>query len=325
MKLSERIDAFARLGKVLHSIEEGEKDDLLYRAANGNAWFTAMHSDLALKGICKFLVKDDLEQWLTPYKIQTEQAKRVGVVMAGNIPMVGFHDLLCVLLSGHHLAAKLSSQDTVLMTYVIEQLVKIEPRFKEMISLVERMNDAEAVIATGSDNTGRYFEYYFRKIPHIIRKNRSSCAVLTSNETDQQLIDLGRDVFSYFGLGCRNVSKLFVPANYDFPKLLSLWQVYEYVSNHHKYVNNYDYNKSILLVNGVPHLDNGFALVTENQALVSPISVLYYEVGSPNPNSEKIQCTVGLENNYVPFGKTQEPGLSDYADRVDTMKFLTGL
>jgi len=325
MKLSERIDAFAKLGNVLHSIEEGDKNTLFVQAGNSNAWFIPESCELALKGISKFLVKGDLGEWLKSYEMKTGPSKQVGVVMAGNIPLVGFHDLLCVLISGHRLAAKLSSQDTVLMRFVIEQLLKIEPRFGEQISLVERMNDVDAVIATGSDNTSRYFEYYFRSKPHIIRKNRSSCAVLSGSETDQQLVDLGRDVFSYFGLGCRNVSKLFVPAGYDFSKLLDLWQVYEGISNHHKYVNNYDYNKSILLINGTPHLDNGFALITENEALVSPISVVYYQVGTPDVNSEKIQCIVGSGSKQVPFGKTQEPGLADYADNVDTMKFLTGL
>lgn len=325
MKLSERIDAFTQLGNILHSIEEGDKNTLFRQAANHNAWFTPKHCELALKGIGKFLDKQNLDTWLQPYNLNDLQPRKVGVVMAGNIPLVGFHDLLCVLISGHHLAAKLSSQDTVLMRYVIEQLITIEPGFKESISLVERMNDVQAVIATGSDNTSRYFEYYFRHIPHIIRKNRSSCAVLNGNETDEQIVALGRDVFSYFGLGCRNVSKLFVPENFDFTRLLRLWEPYHDIFNHHKYANNYDYNKSILLVNRTPHFDNGFALITENTALVSPISVIYYEVGTPDRRSDKIQCIVGSESNEVPFGKTQEPALTDYADNVDTMKFLSAL
>jgi hypothetical protein len=325
MKLSERISAFSELGNILHSIELSDKNTLYRQAANYNAWFTPSQCELALHGISKFLVKDKLEQWVMAYNMALSAPKKVGVVMAGNIPLVGFHDLLCVLISGHRLAAKLSSQDTVLMRFMIEQLVKIEPRFTDLVTLVERMNDAEAVIATGSDNTARYFEYYFRKVPHIIRKNRSSCAVLIGNETDEQLVALGRDVFSYFGLGCRNVSKLFVPPGYDFSRMLALWEQYKDVAHHHKFVNNYDYNKSILLVNRAPHLDNGFILLTENQALVSPISVLYYESGTPDPDSEKIQCIVGSGDGYIPFGKTQEPELTDYADRVDTMKFLTAL
>ncbi len=324
MKLSERIDAFAELGNVLHSIEEGDKNALYRQAANQNAWFTSKHCDLAVKGISKFLVKESLEAWVKPYDLAPSIPQKVGVVMAGNIPLVGFHDLLCVLISGHQLAAKLSSQDTVLMRYMIEQLVKIEPRLRDQIVLTERMNDAQAVIATGGDNTARYFEYYFRNVPHIIRKNRSSCAILNGNETDDQLVALGHDVFSYFGLGCRNVSKLYVPEGYDFIRLIGLWEPYQDVFNHHKYANNYDYNKSILLVNRVPHFDNGFALLTENTAMVSPISVIYYEKGLPDLRSDKIQCVVSSEGPVL-FGKTQEPELTDYADRVDTLKFLTAL
>jgi hypothetical protein len=323
MKLSERIDAFAELGSILHSIEPGEKNALYLNARNHNAWFTPSQCDLALKGILKFLVKDELTRWATGYEMSAN-VKKVGVVMAGNIPLVGFHDLLSVLISGHHLAAKLSSQDTVLMRYVVEQLLKAEPRFREYIGFVERLNDVDAVIATGSDNSARYFEYYFRSKPHIIRKNRSSIAVLNGNETDEQLMALGKDVFSYFGLGCRNVSKLIVPEQYNFSRMLDLWEAYHDVSNHHKYVNNYDYNKSILLVNRVPFLDNGFLLLTESTALVSPISVLYYDT-SADLGSDKIQCIVGSESDYVPFGKTQEPELTDYADNVDTLKFLTAL
>lgn len=323
MKLSERINAFSALGTTLHSIEVADKNILFSQAANQNAWFTASNCELALRGILKFLVKDNLERWVSTYTF-AEDPKTVGVVMAGNIPLVGFHDMLCVLISGHHLAAKLSSQDTALMRFVIEQLIRIEPAFKAYITLVERMNDVQAVIATGSDNTARHFEYYFRSVPHIVRRNRSSIAILHGNETDEQLIALGRDVFSYFGLGCRNVSKLYVPKNFDFPRLLGLWERYNDVFNHHKYANNYDYNKSILLINGTPHFDNGFALLTENTGMVSPISVVYYETGEPDLTSQKIQCVVSAEGS-VPFGKSQEPELSDYADRVDTLKFLTGL
>lgn len=327
MKLSERIDAFAQLGKRLHSIEPSEKSDLFLRAANNNAWFTAAQCDLAFKGILKFLVKDKLERWVMAYNLsQSEQLepRRVGLVMAGNIPMVGFHDLLSVLISGHKVTAKLSSQDTVLMRYVCDKLIEIEPRFADCITFTERMNDAQAIIATGSDNTARYFEYYFRNIPHIIRKNRSSLAIIRGNETDEQLMALGRDVFSYFGLGCRSVSKLIVPEGYDFIRLLGLWETFNDVANHHKYANNYDYNKSILLVNRVHFLDNGFLLLTQSKTLVSPISVLYYDYKLEL--SDKIQCIASADGWYegsVPFGKTQEPELTDYADGVDTLAFLS--
>lgn len=338
MKLSERIDAFTKLGQRLHSIEVADKNVLYRNAFDHNTWFTPRQCELALNGIIKFLVKENLEKWVTSswrmpgspsktHDLSPDTPRKVGVVMAGNIPMVGFHDMLSVLMSGHKLAAKLSSQDTVLMRFIAEQLLQIEPRFGEYLSFTDRMNDAQAVIATGSDNTARYFEYYFRSIPHIIRKNRSSCAILRGDETPEQLIALGKDVFSYFGLGCRNVSKVFVPEGYDFTQLLGLWDTYSDVFNHHKYVNNYDYNKSILLVNRTHFLDNGFVLITENTALVSPISVLYYETysGTPDLSSDKIQCVASSTGWYagsVPFGKTQEPELWDYADGVDTLKFL---
>lgn len=330
MKLSERIAAFAELGTRLHSIEQADKNNLFRRAVVHNAWFTPRQCELALNGILKFLVKDQLERWVMAHNLSNDTPRKVGVVMAGNIPMVGFHDLLSVLISGHQLAAKPSSQDTVLMHFVAEQLLNIEPRFAEYISFTERMNDVQAVIATGSDNTARYFEYYFRNIPHIIRKNRSSCAIIRGDETPEQLTALGKDVFSYFGLGCRNVSKLFVPDGYDFKQILGLWDTYRDVSHHHKYVNNYDYNKSILLVNRTHFYDNGFVLITENTALVSPISVLYYENYSHTPDlsSDKIQCvatSTGWYRGSVPFGKTQEPELWDYADGVDTLKFLEDL
>lgn len=327
MKLSERIEAFTALGRRLHSIEAGDKDVLYRRAADHNPWFIPRHCDMALGAILKFLVKDKLEQWAGAYDLSPPVPRKVGVVMAGNIPMVGFHDMLSVLVSGHKLAAKFSTQDTVLMRFIAELLLEIEPRFGVHLSFVERMNDAQAVIATGSDNTSRYFEYYFRNVPHIIRKNRSSCAILRGDETPDQLVALGKDVFSYFGLGCRNVSKLFVPAGYDFGPIMELWDDFRDVANHHKYVNNYDYNKSILLVNRTHFYDNGFVLITESQALVSPISVVYYETydGKPGLHSEKIQCvatSTGWYPGSVPFGTTQEPELWDYADGVDTMKFL---
>lgn len=261
---------------------------------------------------------------------------RVGVVMAGNIPLVGFHDLLTVLLAGHRLVAKPSSQDIFLIRYVIDQLVKIEPRFGERIELQDKLNKVEAVIATGSDNTARYFEYYFRNIPHLIRKNRSSCAVLTGEEPASDLELLGLDIFSFYGLGCRNVSKIFIPSGYDVTALFKHWAAYEKVIHHHKYANNYDYNKSILLVNRTPFLDSGFVLLTENKGTVSPIAVLYYERyehldtvrDSIRESTSKIQCIVGDRVpgiQAVPFGKAQYPELDDYADSVDTMKFLTAL
>jgi hypothetical protein len=256
--------------------------------------------------------------------------------MAGNIPLVGFHDLLCVLITGHKLIAKLSSQDTVLMKFIGEQLKKINPKFSEQLFFEERLNGVEAVIATGSDNTSRYFEYYFRNIPSIIRKNRTSCAILMGEEPIEELQKLGMDMFSYFGLGCRNVSKIFIPEGYEVSKLLMAWEKYKGVVNHHKYANNYDYQKCLLLMNQTQFYDGGQVLLVESTSLVSPISVVYYEQyknleelkGNLQSLEEKIQCIVSAKGWYpksIAFGEAQSPQLVDYADNVDTMKFLTGL
>lgn len=335
MTIDQRLAAFKRLGELLHTIEPAEKKDLVDHAGQCNPWFTPAQIDLALQGIGRMLNANDLERWASAYSFK-KASRTVGVVMAGNIPLVGFHDLLTVMISGHHLAARASSQDLVLMKYVIDALIGIEPGFTERVTLRERLNGVEAVIATGSDNTARYFEYYFRNIPHIIRKNRSSCAVLTGKESDEELTSLGKDVFSYYGRGCRNVSKLFVPEGYDFPRLLGLWETYSDVIQHHKYSHNYDYNKSILLVNQTPHFDNGFALITESQSIVSPISTVYFEsYGSMNDvvslisrSADSIQCVAGNTDQVpgvIPFGETQFPQVWDYADGVDTMAFLADL
>ena len=291
---------------------------------------------MALSGIRHFLKKENLTAWTARYPLNDVEEKTVGVAMAGNIPLVGFHDLLCILMSGHVLVAKKSSQDSYLITLLTDWLIDLEPRFKSTIRFEERLNKVEAVIATGSDNTARYFEYYFRNIPHIIRKNRTSCAILMGEEEESQLIELGKDVFTYFGLGCRNVAKLYVPEDYSFPGLLNCWEIYQPIIHHHKYVNNYDYQKSIMLVNGTHHYDNGFIMVTESENLVSPISVLFYETyrnladlnEKIEKQKEKIQCVVsanGWFKDSIPFGKAQLPEVWDYADQVDTMKFLASV
>lgn len=249
--------------------------------------------------------------------------------MAGNIPMVGFHDLLSVLISGNKLVAKLSSQDNYLMKLVVNQLISNHPEFKELISVEERLTEIDCIIATGSDNSARYFEYYFAKYPHIIRKNRTSVGVLTGNESREELFELGKDIFTYFGLGCRNVSTVLVPTGYDFAAFFESVQTFESVVQHHKYANNYDYNKSILLLDQVPFLDNGFLLVKPDQQLVSPISVLHYQTYENKEEiplilsriQEKVQCVVG--SGFLPFGKAQLPEVNDYADGVDTLKVLT--
>ncbi|MFW6248395.1 MAG: acyl-CoA reductase [Bacteroidota bacterium] len=271
---------------------------------------------------------------------QCTKPKTVAVIMAGNIPLVGFHDMLCVLISGNRLLGKLSSQDARLPVIITEMIIEIEPEFADNVVMTNQtISDFDAVIATGSNNTSRYFEYYFRKYPHIIRKNRSSIAVLNGNETNTSIELLAHDVFQYFGLGCRNVSKIFVPKNFNIGKLTDNWQHYEKLKRHNKYMNNYDYQKAIMIVNKIPHWDNGFALLTKNPSPSSPLSVIHYEYYEDISLLKKqitqlknqLQCiSTTLKNltEEVPIvepGKTQIPGPSDYADNIDTMNFLFSL
>lgn len=336
MTLSERLAAFVSLGEKLKNLDPEQKQDFLFRARNSNSWFDERNVTNALNGIIYLLDKQNLEDWLFVYKLDQEIPKKVGVVMAGNIPMVGFHDFLCVLLSGHHLYAKLSSDDSILIKLIAQWLIEIEPRFAERIHYVNLLKNADAVIATGSDNTARYFEYYFGKKPHIIRRNRTSIGILAGTETAADYRALGEDIFRYYGLGCRNVSKLFVPAGFSFTPFYDAIEPFNYILDHNKYQNNYDYNKSILLVNRSPHLDNGFLLLSENENLVSPISVLFYQqYDSPihlqlllEGVKDKTQAVVSASGSYprsLPFGQAQCPAVWDYADGVDTMAFLSAL
>ena len=328
-----RLAAFAALGQRLASLTEDELTYLAARARNRNAWFDLPNVRTAIAGIAHQLEEPRLSQWAGRYRAEPEQPRRVGVVMAGNIPLVGFHDLLCVLLSGHILLAKPSKEDTVLMLWIAKELTDIEPAFAEQIQFVERLNAADAFIATGSDNTARYFEFYFKSRPHLIRRNRTSLGILTGQESAEELAQLGPDIFQYYGLGCRNVSKLYVPENYDFVPLLDALQPWHKVLDHHKYQNNYDYNKSILLVNAVPHFDTGFLLLTERGALVSPISVVHYSYYQQEIDlldqltdvAAQTQCLVSAGGRYpgsFAFGQAQYPGVADYADGIDTMEFL---
>lgn len=338
MTLEKRIKAFDALGDKIKNLSEDDSASLFRQAANENAWFTPTSISYALEGIQIFLHAQALNEWAENYRIK-DQGKWVGIVMAGNIPMVGFHDLLSVLVSGNNAMVKLSSSDSVLVKTLIGWLIEIEPDFEKTISIVDRLNDAEAIIATGSNNTARYFHYYFSKKPHIIRQNRTSVAVLTGDESADEISELAKDIFTYYGLGCRNVSKLFIPKGFDLTGFLDALSKtsYQNITEHHKYNNNYDYNNSIYLVNGNDHLDTGFVLLKkEPEQLVSPISVIFYDhYDSPQQLQltlaglqDKIQCTVGNADwldGLVPFGHTQQPQLNDYADGVDTMEFLTNL
>ena len=334
MTIGERLAAFEKLGNYISAIDEGELGDLTLKVRNENPWFTPGSVNSALEGIRRYLDGRKLEKWTSAYELKGEKVKAIAIVMAGNIPLAGFHDFLSVLISGHIAMVKLSSKDSVLLSHLSEKLTQIEPRFEGFINIAAQLKNFDAVIATGSDNSARYFNYYFGKYPHIIRKNRTSCAILTGSENSEDLMLLGRDVFTYFGLGCRNVSKIFVPADFDPTRLVKAWDIYVDIINHHKYHNNYDYQKSILLVNKIPFYDSGFVILHENEKLVSPISVVYFERYATEQElttkldavRDKLQCVVGKNGrDYIPFGQTQSPELWDYADQVDTLRFLETL
>lgn len=332
-----RINTFHQLGLALQ-----QQDDALQlavaQAGAHNKWFDQESVQAALDGVINnYLNKEKLQQWLEPYADQLDkvQPKTVGLVMAGNIPLVGFHDLLSILATGHKALVKLSSKDRFLNQYIINKLIEIKPAFKDYIQLTERLEGFDAVIATGSDNTSRYFEHYFGKYPNIIRKNRHSVAILTGNETEEELQALGKDVFTYYGLGCRNVSKLYLPEQYPVPKLLEAWESFSAVKDHDKYRNNLDYNITLLMLNNVPHYSSEYLAVTEDSTLGSRIATLHYEFYTDirevalqlQVDKENIQCVVTNSNemNGIPLGQAQQPELWDYADHVNTLEFLLKL
>lgn len=333
----ELINALDNLSIFL-STESDELNNMIDSAKNANTWFTNSEIKRALTAWSESLKREQLEKWLSAYDMKDVEAKKIGLVLAGNIPMVGFHDVLTVLLSGHTAYIKLSSQDNVLIPKILEYLIKELPSVEKQIVYAERLNDVDAVIATGSNNTAQHFEQYFKNIPKIIRRNRNSIAVLDGNESYEDVQGLGFDVFSYYGQGCRNVSKIYFPNDYDITKLLDQLQAYEYVIDHHKYFNNYNYYKSIYLVNREEHLDTGYVMLKESKDLQAPLSVLYYErydsieglESTINEIKDQIQCVVSnvalnIEAPIFKFGESQCPALNDYADGVDTMQFLNEL
>ncbi|HXA01858.1 MAG TPA: hypothetical protein VNW99_07720 [Cytophagaceae bacterium] len=336
MDLERRIQAFSELGNRIKNITSDVFETWAVQAGASNNWFTRENVKTALDGLALVLEKKKLNEWISAYKTSRTTSRKVGVVMAGNIPCVGFHDMLCVLVSGHILYAKLSSQDSALVKNIAKALIEIEPGFAERIIFADRLNNIDAVIATGSDNSARHFKFYFGKMPHIIRQNRTSAAVLNGQESEQELGLLGKDILQYFGLGCRNVSKLYVPEDYSFTHFFQSIEYLKPISQHHKYLNNYDYNKSIFLINRVEHFDNGFLMLRESESLFSPISVVHFErysgIGDLQARlgkwHEKIQILVGSHQiipEAVTFGQAQCPTVMDYADGVDTMEFLLNL
>jgi len=358
MDLQQRISSFASLGAMLRafvtgpavsrpgpvSVQGWEADllDAMEASGKDNGWFTRDSMLMALSYWGDMLDLTHIETWLARYNPALEKAsaaKKVGVIMAGNIPMVGFHDLLTVLLSGNRLVGRLSSQDQRIIPHLVSLLESVDSGWSEFIELTTReIEKPDAIIATGSNNTSRYFSYYFSKYPHIIRKNRTGVAVLDGKETTTELEGLALDIFSYFGLGCRNVSKLYLPEGYDFNPLHEAFLPYQQLFHHQKYRNNLDYYRSIYLVNRTPILDGIFYLLVETQQLSSPVSVLHYEYYNDPAQAEEmisiqkeqIQCVVSrkgflrndLSEPVVLPGRTQLPALSDYADGVDTMQFL---
>jgi hypothetical protein len=355
MTTDTRIKAFAELGRFLKqfSSQDNEQresklnskfyknfENLILTVNIYNPWFTESNVRNAVSAIADSLEEDKLREWLSSYPnlFTIKESRKVAVIMAGNIPMVGFHDMLCVLISGNKFIGKLSSDDKLLLPFIGKVLVETEPDFSSFIEFTEnKLSNIDAVIATGNNNSARYFEYYFGKYPNIIRKNRNSVAVLSGKETINELRLLGGDIFQYFGLGCRNVSKLFVPEGYDFATFYNAMIDYGHIISNNKYMNNYEYNRTVFLMSSDPTLlDNNFLLLKKDPDYSSPVGVLYYEFYKDvkdlnlklQNEQDQIQCIVSGTKEIegkVNFGSAQSPGLSDYADGIDTMKFLISL
>ncbi len=357
MNLQQRAQAFVQLGEIINTYLGNNTDEndvsneqlstyyqkihyTIEQAYYQNGWFTKENVLKSLAEIASMLNRKELEKWLNKYQNELNKPvspKNIGIIMAGNIPMVGFHDLLCVLISGNKAIVRLSSQDKLLIPMLTDILCSIEPQFQNYIFYTDTpFKTIDAIIATGSNNSARYFEHYFSKHPHIIRKNRNSVAVLDGTESESDFYNLGSDIFTYFGLGCRNVSKLYVPENYQFDAFFRAIYDYNPVVNNKKYGNNYDYNKTIYLLNSEKLLDNGFVLLRQDTSFTSPVGVLFYEYYSDKSilenqlleQKEQLQCVVAKESNHpakVNFGETQMPKLWDYADGIDTLNFLLNL
>jgi len=350
MNRQNTLQALSCLGKFMKQFQfadsprgDSELNDLFYDVFNAlissakihNGWFDEQNVRRSIFALSTWLNDEVLSTWASKYA-WNDEPKKIAMIMAGNIPLVGFHDYVCGLMSGNHLLVKLSSDDKQFLPLITQMLTHINSDFEKRIEFTEgTLEGFDAVIATGSDNSGRYFDHYFAKYPHIIRKNRNSVAVLTGEESKEDLVALGDDVFAYYGLGCRNVSKVYVPEGYDFDLLFDAFYEYKYVVDNKKYANNFDYHRALFLMGGHEMLENGFLLLKEDEALSSPISMLHYEtyesLGTLNKHlnfqSESIQCIVSKSNlpNSFDFGQAQCPGVEDYADGVDTMAFLGGL
>lgn len=347
MEGNSRLQAFVQLGKVFNALgeetswpgfeiglTESEYAELEYGiklAKAKNPWFTNNNVRLSFRNWAAVLVEEQLIGWLSSYAVPVPKSQRIGIVMAGNIPLVGLHDLMCVLLSGHAALVKPSSDDEVLIKMVLKLLQKFDPELADQIQLVEQLKNFDAVIATGSNNSARYFEAYFGKYPSIIRKNRTSVAIVNKETTSVALSNLGKDIFCYFGMGCRNVTKIYFQNGFELDRFFEAIYDYNAVINENKYANNFDYHKALYLMNQDAVLENGFVLLKKDDRLASPVGVLFYEYFDSEEvlrhelekHTEEIQCIVSDKD--VPFGQTQLPRLNDYADGVDTISFLAAL
>lgn len=349
MLQSDKKSSFIELGKFLaqFSLDNSQQNNdvqyneqffdsfetLLALSQSHNGWFTKEQVYFAVNSWAKALTDENLSKWISNYDFSKVQPKTIGLILAGNIPLVGFHDFLSVLISGHSVLVKTSSNDQHLIKFLANYLIAIDKKLEEKITFTDgKLENYDAVIATGSNNTARYFDYYFKDKPSIIRKNRNSVAILNGNESHEDLVNLGEDIFRYFGLGCRNVSKLFVPKEYNFDAFFKAIFEYQDVIHYDKYANNYDYNKAVFLMSNFKLLDNGFLTLKEDSSYSSPISSVFYEYYDALADLEnrlindedQIQCIVsnGLTKKSITFGQTQKPQLWDYADNVDTLDFL---
>lgn len=326
--LAQRIENLLQIKNYILGNEQ-EWQEVKFRAERQNAWFTQQFIEKSLKNICDlYLNEENLSNYAAQLITAEQKNKRtcVGITMAGNIPLVGFHDFLTVYLSGHSQRIKFSSKDDVLLPHLMEKLFSMDPRNQEIIQNALMLKNCDAYIATGSNSSAIYFEKYFAKYPHIIRKNKTSVAILTGKETKDDLEKLADDVYLYFGLGCRNVSKIFVPEGYNFELLLSSFNKYDALKNHHKYRNNYDYNLAIFILNNQYYMSNESLLLSENQYNYSAISVLNFEYYKDSPsltNLQEIQAFIGAD--YLPFGSSQSPSLFDFADGINTIDFVNSL
>jgi acyl-CoA reductase-like NAD-dependent aldehyde dehydrogenase len=337
LQFQKRLNAFQELEKqIVHSLTNGDFDAIIEQQSIKNKWFTKENCRFALQAIVKMLDEKSIGTFFQKYQhefTKEHKLQKIAVISAGNIPCAAFHDFFCILISGNQFIGKLSKQDALLLPFIVEKLVKIAPEFAEKIVFVEKLPKFDKIIATGSNNSARYFEYYFKETPMLLRKNRNSVAILTHNETDEDLRKLAIDVFQYFGLGCRSVSKIYVPKNYNLEKLINIFQEEsQSLLFHNSYVNNYEYHRAIFALNKTPFYDGSSFLFAQNQSWASPISVIYFDeyetitevLAQIQNHKNEIQCVVSNDvavENRISFGDTQFPSLFDYPDNEDILLF----